>query len=87
MAGLFQILITLIDVYQLILILRALTSWFRIDPYSNPFVQILYTITEPLLAPLRGIIPPIAMMDLSPMILFLLLMVLRQILLSIAVGF
>ena len=87
MPGLFQILVTLIDVYQLILILRALTSWFRVDPYNNPFVQMLYAITEPLLAPLRNIIPPIAMMDLSPMILFLLLMVLRQILITLAAGF
>lgn len=74
-----NIIIVLINVYQIILILRVLLSWLRIDPYSNPFAQLLLTLTEPLLAPIRAVLPPVGMMDLSPLVLLVLLSVLQQI--------
>lgn len=72
---LFQILI-------LAIIARALLSWFPVRP-GNPFYAlavILHQITEPILAPLRRIIPMIGMIDISPMVaMFLLIFAQRMI--------
>ena len=75
------ILFTLIDVYEFILIARALMSWFPMDP-DNPIVSFVYSVTEPLLAPIRNLlfkIPALQGMpiDFSMIVLFILLGVLR----------
>ena len=58
--------------------MRALLSWFNLGPY-NPLVRILYDVTEPILAPLRQIIPRIGMIDISPIVAILLLQLLQQV--------
>jgi len=69
----------LLTVLGFAIIIRALLSWVSIDPY-NPLVQILFQITEPILAPLRRIIPPIGgMMDITPIVALILLQVLQAI--------
>ena len=55
----------------------------RIDPY-NPAVRLLYSITDPILEPLRRY-TTIGMIDLSPLVALLLLDFLRQILISMLV--
>ena len=52
-------------------------SWFPIDP-NNPLAQLLMQITEPILAPLRQIIPRIGMIDLTPMAAIILLQLLGR---------
>ena len=54
------------------IILRAILSWFPIKPY-NPAVVILNQITEPILAPIRRLIPRAGMLDLSPLVAILVL--------------
>jgi YggT family protein len=60
-----------------------------VDPY-HPAVRFLRQITEPVLAPIRRIVPPVqaggGYLDLSPMIALLLLWVLERILIAILVG-
>ncbi|MPZ14078.1 MAG: YggT family protein [Chloroflexi bacterium] len=54
---------------------RALLSWFRISP-SNPFFPlkaILDQITDPILGPLRRVVPTIGMIDITPIVALLLL--------------
>ncbi len=69
----------LLTVLGFAIIIRALLSWVSIDPY-NPLVQILFQITEPILAPLRRIIPPIGgMMDITPIVALIILQVLQAI--------
>ena len=46
---------------------RAMLSWFPIDR-NGPVVQALNAVTDPILEPLRRVIPPIGMIDISPMI-------------------
>ncbi len=82
---LFQILRLLLQIYEIILLLRVLLSWFQIDPY-NPLVRILYTLTEPLLQPIRQILPPAGMMDFSPLVAFLLLFALQNVLSILAAS-
>ncbi len=55
---------------------RALLSWIITDPY-NPIVRILDQITEPILAPLRRIVPQVGMMDITPIVALILLQILQ----------
>jgi YggT family protein len=60
-------LYTLGQIYVLVLFARAVLSWFpynRDSPF-NPVRRVIFTLTEPVLAPFRRIIPPIGMLDLS----------------------
>lgn len=75
-----QFLFVLINVYQIILFLRVMLSWFRLDPYSNAFARLLYALTEPVLEPIRAILPPAGMIDFSPLVAFLILAVLQMVL-------
>jgi YggT family protein len=72
-----QVLLLIINVFEIILLLRVLISWFRVDPY-NPLIRLLYDITEPVLAPIRAVLPSTGMMDFSPLVAFLLLFALRS---------
>jgi len=60
-------------------LIRALLSWLRPDP-SNPLVQALDFVTEPILQPLRQIVPRIGMIDITPMIAIVLLSFIAQLL-------
>lgn len=54
------------------ILLRAILSWFSPRP-TNMLVSILYQVTEPLLAPLRRIIPRAGMLDFTPLVAIILL--------------
>jgi YggT family protein len=57
----------ILSLYTLILLARAICSFFPVTP-GTPFAQIvdvLYKVTEPVLGPVRRVIPPIGMFDLS----------------------
>ena len=59
------------------LLARVLLSW--IDPMGNMRVsQIAREITEPILAPIRSVLPNTGMIDLSPLVAFLLIQVLQS---------
>jgi YggT family protein len=77
-----NILFTLLE---LAILARVLLSWFRIDPY-HPVVAFLYQITEPILGPLRRVIPPLGMIDISPIVALILMDVIRQIVRAIILG-
>lgn len=66
-----QILSMVINIYIWIVIIAALITWVRPDPY-NPIVQILYKLTEPLYAKIRKAIPTlIGGIDIAPIIVIL----------------
>lgn len=56
------------------IIIRSLMTWFTVDP-RNTLMNILQTITEPILGPLRRILPRLGMVDFSPMVAIILLYV------------
>lgn len=58
-------------------LIRVLLSWVNPDPY-NPGVALLNRITDPLLGPAQRLLPPIAGVDLSPMLVMLALVVLEM---------
>lgn len=55
------------EIYVVILIIRAVLSWFPYNPTSslNGFRRIIYHVTEPVLGLFRRVIPPIGMIDIS----------------------
>src|SRR5262249_19935548 len=66
------ILYGLIDLYILLILIRIIFSWAMIG-YSNRVMRFLVNTTEPLLGPLRRIIPPLGMFDISPIVAFIIL--------------
>jgi YggT family protein len=56
---------------------RAILSWFPMDP-SNPLVVFLHEITEPILAPLRSVVPRIGMIDITPLVAIILIQIIGQ---------
>ncbi|MCY3834089.1 MAG: YggT family protein [Chloroflexi bacterium] len=78
MNPLFAVLFWALQVYQLILLARVLMSWIpNLDP-NNPIARMLYQVTEPVLAPIRNALPPLGGIDLSPLVVFLGISVIMQ---------
>lgn len=77
-----KVLGIVLNLYMWIIIIRAIISWVNPDPY-NPIIQFLYQITEPVLSPIRRIIPTYTTgIDFSPIIVFLLIIFLQNFLVS-----
>ena len=70
-----KILDIVLTVMYWTILVRALISWVNPDPF-NPIVQFLRNVTEPILAPIRRMMP-ISTIDLSPIIAFLLIIFLQ----------
>ena len=66
------ILYGLISIYILLIFMRIIFSWGMVS-YTNRIMRFLVNATEPLLAPLRRIIPPLGPVDISPIVAFLIL--------------
>lgn len=64
---------TLLNLYLLVLVGRAILSWIPLSPTSPlaPVASFLFAVTEPVLAPLRRIIPPMGGFDLSFLVVFI----------------
>jgi YggT family protein len=86
--ALVEVLCVLLTVYWFVLLARVLFSWAELlgfrRPYSGPFrtvLDLLDTLTEPVLRPLRSLVPPVRAggvgLDLSILIAFVILTVLR----------
>ncbi|MEZ4659813.1 MAG: YggT family protein [Caldilineaceae bacterium] len=87
MGIIFGLLAQLVGLYTFVLLARILISWIpNIDPY-HPIVQLLYQVTEPVLDPARRIIPPLGMIDISPIVVFIALGILQDVLRQLARGF
>jgi YggT family protein len=84
-------LITFVDLLfyllNLAIFIRIMMSWLpmagvHVDPY-NPAVRVLHEITDPILEPFRRIVPPLGMVDISPIVAVLVLRVVQSIVMSI----
>jgi YggT family protein len=79
------LILTIIDLYIWLLIASAVLSWliaFNVVNTRNPLVsnigEFLYRITEPALRPIRNMLPNLGGIDVSPVILIILLLFLKQ---------
>lgn len=62
----------LLTVYKYILLASVIISWINADPY-NPIVNFVYRVTEPVLRRARRYLPNTGMIDLSPVVVFVLI--------------
>lgn len=76
-----NVLLTFITIMQFAIIGRAILSWFD-RTQSNPVSQFLFQLTEPMIAPIRAILPSMGMIDLAPLVAILVLLVLRTMLIG-----
>lgn len=79
-----RVVCDLLLIYWFILFIKILSSWFR-RPMSGPlfrFWRVIDALTDPILRPLRGMLPPIragvAAIDISPMIVFIAIVILSR---------
>lgn len=73
-------IINLIGIYGYVILARVIASWVIQDPGSQIF-RFLHAVTEPILGPIRNIMPNMGL-DFSPIVAYLLLNILRKILIS-----
>ncbi|MBZ0294434.1 MAG: YggT family protein [Anaerolineae bacterium] len=81
---LLNVIFLVLRLFQLILLVRVLLSFFPDIDRSNPIVQFLYDVTEPVLQPIREMLPQTGMVDWSPLVVFLGIFVLMQLISIIA---
>jgi YggT family protein len=74
------LLARLIDLYSLIVLVAVILSWVRLDR-RHPLAAVVYGLTEPVLAPIRQVLPAMGGLDLSPMVLLFGLQILKGLLL------
>ena len=67
-------------IFELILLGRVLMSWLPGLDRSHPIARFLIDVTEPVLAPIRKALPDMGGFDFGPLIVFLILQVLMQVL-------
>lgn len=66
------VLYGLLAIYTLLVFIRIVFSWVMFS-HSNRLMRFLVNVTEPLLGPLRRVIPPVGMFDISPIVAFIIL--------------
>lgn len=88
MSALINVIHTILTLYSLAIILNSFIG-MMVDPY-HPVAKFLRQITEPVLSPIRRILPAVqaggSYLDLSPMVALLLLWVFERILIAILLG-
>ena len=72
-----RILATILNLYGYVILARVLMSWFNPNP-NNSVVDAIYRLTEPVLGPIRRLLPSMGGFDLSPLVVFFILMFLQR---------
>ena len=63
-----ELILTLFRLYEVVVIVRVILSWIQVDSY-HPAIRLVHTLTEPLMAPIRKLLPTERIgIDFSPLI-------------------
>jgi YggT family protein len=75
-----DLLCSLISVYYIVLLARVFLSWFPLQPGTAmaSIASIIYQLTEPVMGPVRRLIPTVGMIDISPIVVFIGLQILQS---------
>ena len=75
-----DLLCSLISVYYIVLFARVILSWFPMQPGTAlaSIASVIYQLTEPVMGPVRRIIPTVGMIDISPIVVFFGLRILQS---------
>jgi YggT family protein len=76
-----SILVLVLDAYSLVVLVSVIVSWLNLAD-DNPIVSVTRTLTEPVLSPIRRLLPSGIGIDISPMVLLLGISLLKRVLLS-----
>ena len=86
MRALLDVILIALDIYMWIVIAAVILSWlvaFNVINTRNPFVaavaEFLYRITEPVLRPIRNLMPNLGGIDISPIVLFLIIILIQRV--------
>ena len=86
MRAILDVILLVLDLYKWVIIISAILSWliaFNVVNYRNDFVRSIWNglqaVTEPLLRPIRNIMPSLGAIDISPVILLLLIFFLERV--------
>ncbi len=85
MAALFAIFAVFLEIYSFVILARVLMSWVNINP-DSPIARTLYDLTEPVLAPVRNVLPTAGGLDFSPIIVLILVQMVANMLRMMAGG-
>jgi YggT family protein len=85
LSGLLNLLHLILWVYRLVIVVRALLPWFGVA-YYHPIMAFLIRVTEPVLQPIRRVIPPYGGIDFSPLVALFLLWVVEELLTTILLS-
>jgi YggT family protein len=81
--GIFRLLVAWIfDFARIALLVRVISSWLPVSPYSK-WIHWSYVVTEPLLRPLRQIIPTLGMIDITPIVAYFLIGLVQRVVMGI----
>jgi YggT family protein len=80
-----RVLSIFLTIFWWLLLIRVLISWVSPNPF-NPLVQFIYRATDPVLEPIRRRMPPLGMIDFSPIIAFILIIFMQSFLVQTLVD-
>jgi YggT family protein len=81
--GIFRLLVAwTFSFIRIALLVRVISSWLPISPYS-PWIRWSYAISEPILKPLRAVIPTLGPIDITPIIAYFLIGIIQSAVLSL----
>ena len=66
------LLAKLLTIYGYLIIARAVISWLNPNPY-NPLIRFIHTVTDPVLEPIRRLLPDMGGIDISPFVVMIII--------------
>lgn len=82
-AGIFRLLVSwTFSILKIALLVRVVSSWLPVSPYSK-WISWSFRLTEPILAPLRRIVPTLGAFDITPIVAYFLLGLIQSFLLRL----
>jgi len=82
-----QLILTLFKLYEVLVIVRVILSWVQVDSY-HPAIKLIYNLTEPLMAPIRNLLPTERIgIDFSPLIVLFGLELVKKLLVQLLYSF
>jgi YggT family protein len=75
MSVVISVLTLLLEAYLIVILVRVVFSWVSPVP-TNPVSRLAWQLTEPVLAPIRRVLPPMSGIDLSPLVVWLAVIIL-----------
>lgn len=82
-----SLLLTTLQLFQLLILVRVVLSWV-VSPYSrSPWMEMLRRATDPILNPIRSVLPDLGPIDISPIVAIMLLGLLQKLIVALFGGY